>query len=160
MLKVFIKKSQLANPSPPILASYDEASPVPEGAHGDDTVNFLVLEAYIRNSDTDPPIPHLIEGWRNVDSGLGINPVVHAEAQRRIKAVFPIEQQIATVHELVEMLLKYGPDQSHWPGDAGARVGQIARLWNYVRDVNDRAASHKSVPSDPTSDANWPTRIT
>src|SRR5262245_2937123 len=160
MLKVFVKNEELTKPTPTVMASYDEATTVPEGAHGENVVNFLVQDQFLKISDDIPPRQYLIEGWRTADTALEINPVMRAEAQRRINAVFSPEQRIASVHELVEMLLKYGLDPAKWPNDAVARRGQIERLWNYVRDVNERAKSHKMVPTDPTNNSNWPTRIT
>lgn len=160
MLRVFVKNEELTKPTPMVLASYDEATPVEANAHGMGVVNFLVLQSAIKSTTDIPPRHYLAEGWRTVDTGLGVNPTMRAEAQRRINAVFPLEQRIASVHELLEMFFHWGSDQNQWPQEVKTRRAELERLWHYVGSVNEAAASHHTIPNDPTSDALWPTRIT
>src|SRR4029453_16900036 len=85
--------------------------------------------------------------------------VMQAEADRRINEVFPPSEQLAAMHEALDLALKHGTDVSQWPADARDRKAEIDSNWNYVREVNARAQQYRTVPFDPTADKNWPTRI-
>ena len=97
----------------------------------------------------------LAPNWRERFSGA----VVAAEARRRIEEVLTPMEQIAVLRDLLELVIRHGPDLEKWPTEAKHRKAEIDDMLNYIRDVNDRAGSIKTVPANPSSDKVWPTRV-
>lgn len=160
-MKIFIRTSSLAEKSPQIFAMYSADAHVAADAHGPEMTMLEVPEMrFERLPDASSAtgaetFPRLPEDWRERLS----QPIMQAEAERRINEVLPPSEQLASLSELVMLLMQHGYDPSAWPEDAKARKAEIEHAWNYVRDVKARARSHRTAPFDPTGDKNWPTRI-
>jgi hypothetical protein len=155
-MKVFIRTSELSGSEPPtVIAFYDDNADIAPDAHGPGTT-VLTLPGKVL--DRDPEYrrpPRLARDWRDRAGSLP----VEAEANRRVEDVLPAADQAATLHELVDLIIKHGTDVSKWPTDAKNRKAEIDEAWTYVRGVRSRARSLKSAPPDLASDKAWPTRI-
>jgi hypothetical protein len=160
-MKVFIRASELDSGEPVVIASYDDAVDISPHAHGDGMIlvtvpgNVLTYETTLAGSFLLRGLPKLARDWRERSSEL----TIAGEAKRRIEEVLPASEQMATLYDIVDFFLKHGTDISSWPTDAKDRKAEIEQMWNYVREVKERARALKSTPANPTSDKVWPTRI-
>lgn len=175
-MKIFIRASQMSDKNPQVVASYSSDSPVAADAHPD-TIMLEVPELVLvqapmphlayspiqgdraaRSSSPPPPhepFPRLPDGWREKLA----DPILQAEAKRRIDEVLPPLDQVATLHEMIDLILRYGVDSSSWPAEAKDRKAEIDDAWRYLHQVKERVRSLRALPANPASDRNWPTRI-
>jgi hypothetical protein len=155
-MKVFVRTSELHGKKPVVLAFYRDETEVNEKAHGDGiTILRLPMNALVR--DPIDKLFYLAEDWRQ-RAGPSM---LDAEARRRIEEVLPIPEQISTLREMFDNIIKHGTDQAKWPSDARKRKTEIDELWNYVAAVKERARAHApTILRDPSSDKVWPIRIT
>jgi len=167
--KIFVETRNFADDRPLVLAYYESSSDIAIDEHGHDTTMMLVPHDVItfESSEEDRvtggisirpgsmKLPRLAADWRNRAAA----DVAAAEADRRIIEVLPPLEQVGTLQELLDFVTKYGVEQASWPPDARARKAEIDALWNYVKAVRERARAMKTLPRNPTSDNNWPTRI-
>jgi thioesterase domain-containing protein len=115
--------------------------------------NLLV---HHRREDEIPALPKLARGWRDRAGPV----MLEAEAKRRITDVIPLDEQIASLHEVQDFIVKYGTDVAKWPVEARNRKAEIDQKLNYIHEVRARASAHsKAVPANPVSDKIWPTRL-
>jgi len=155
-MKVFIRTSSLNEKSPQVIATYDNSSTIKSDAHGPDmTVLELPDAIHLIGIGLAEGAPRLPDDWRERFS----EPILEAEARRRIEEALPISEQLSTLRETVELILHHGQDVSTWPKEAKDRKADIDDAWNYVRDLRARVRALKSLPANPVSDKNWPTKI-
>jgi hypothetical protein len=159
-MKVFIRSSALSNPKPQVVAYYEDNADVPETAHGPGMTILhvppnAVLYESMPDSSMPDPMPKLVPNWRE----LAGKSIAAGEAQRRIKAALPPEEQIATLRELIGFIIDYGLDVSTWPTEAKTRKAKIYDLWNYIDAIKQHAQSFTSAPADPMNDKIWPPKI-
>jgi hypothetical protein len=169
-MKVFVRTSQMGRKNPQIIATYPAESSVAVDAHGPDATMLDIPDVpLIMGSAAPPPRPdlppmsadaelfsRLPDGWRENLSGA----ILQAEAKRRIDAVMPLSDQVASLHEALDTVMKHGVDVSKWPPEAQARKTELDATWNYVRSVRERAQQLRSssLPSNPSGDKLWPSR--
>jgi hypothetical protein len=161
-MKIFIRKSSVAESNPEIMASYPADAQVDADTHGPDMVMFEItapikLERRPDNSQFDriEPFARLPDGWREKFS----RPILEAEADRRIGDVLPVMEQLTSLRETIDLILQHGTDAAKWPPQAKTRKEDIDKAWNYVREVRERVRALKSLPGDHAHDKNWPARI-
>ena len=157
-MKVFIKTSELSQHSPNVIASYPDNSDVAANAHGDGVIVVTVPQNLIQ-SVTDSNFQSrvkLVEGWRERAGKT----IMVAEAERRALEVFPRDQQVRAINELVFSVLRHGPDPEKWPNEAKQRYIKIDQLWKYLGALDEVVAGRVQAPTNPLSDEHWPTRPT
>ena len=169
-MHVFVRRSDLAAPNQdavPIVGYYNDETEVPADAHGADVTMFSVPDwAIVNNYPSEynmvppgsrPIGPTLPKNWRETYRAS----IVGEEAARRILEVFPEYSQRNSVSELNGYILQFGTNVTEWPNRARNRKAEIDRCWNYVNAVRTRhgALANTTLPSDPTADSVWPSRI-
>jgi hypothetical protein len=154
-MKVFVRTSELHGKKPVVLAFYRDDIEVNAKAHGEGTTMLTVpMSALVR--DPIDKLFYLAEDWQQ-RAGPSM---LDAEVKRRIEEIMPISEQISTLHETVNNIIKHGADHAKWPLEARGRKAEIDELWNYVAAVKERARAHApNIPRDPGSDKIWPPRI-
>jgi hypothetical protein len=159
MKRIFVRTAELGSDKPPeIIAIYEANIDVAADAHGSGATMFELPDRVIVTEGTNPEIHrkrYLAEDWKEQSA----EPILRAEAKRRIEEIFKLEEQLTTLYEAIDLMVQHGTDLTKWPTPAKDRKAEIDQMWNYVREINARVRAHKSVPIDPTSDKNWPTRI-
>lgn len=153
MAKVFVKRSDLSNDGgdTDILAYYDDNVEIDPKAHGDNAVMLTAPASAIAGMK-------LVAGWRDKYR----QQIIAHEATNRIYDVFPEYSQRNSIMELDSYIIQFGTDVTKWPAAARARKGEIDRCWNYVNSVRSKATAMSQggpLPANPSSDANWPMRI-
>jgi hypothetical protein len=157
MMKIFIQTSELSEKSPRVMAWYSEDSPINFDTHGPGMTMYVIPEIAFNlkdGADKTDPFPRLPEDWKDRYGKA----IVEWEAQRRVNEAMTPAEQMTTLREALELLTQYGPNLTVWPAAAKSRKAEIDEAWNYVREVNARARSFASMPPNPYSDKNWPTR--
>lgn len=156
-MQVFIKKGDLAKAgSVVVYGAYPDAQVVAADLHGADKQIMRVPDSSVR---VENALMVMDQGWRTDPAGGAL--VVDYEANRRINLSFPPDTQRAASALVNQYITTYGPDQATWPAAVKANKAEIDAGWNYVVQVNQTAAAMKqtTLPTDPTSDAHWPTVI-
>lgn len=156
-MKIFVRKSDLAEGTPRVLAVYKSDQPVNENTHGEDCTMLEVPDGEEIPLYKEPreSARRLKEGWRERLT----EPILHAEAKRRADAALSPLEQFTTLREVIELTLQHGTDVSRWPSGARDRKAEIDEAWDYVRQVKERVHTMKSLPASPSSDKNWPARF-
>jgi hypothetical protein len=158
-MKIVVRSNELGGASPSVVAFYPDNSDVSADAHGEGmtviSVPQNVLAYETREDGTRSPMPILAKDWRERAGSLPL----HAEARRRIDDVLSVDEQMLSLHELIDLAIQHGTDISKWPQEAKDRKAEIEHQWKYIRDITERVRATKSAPANPTSDKNWPTRI-
>jgi hypothetical protein len=167
-MKVFVRTSSLGGgKAPEVIAYYPDDSEVAADAHGSE-MTMLVVPKHVLKTAADksddmmsplssmPTMPKLADDWRETAASV----ILQAEAKRRTEDVFPVSEQMSSLRDLLRFTLQYGTDTSKWPTEAKNRKAEIDSLWNYVGEVRERVRALSSLPNDPVSDKNWPTRMT
>lgn len=155
-MQIVVRRSDLANPSPVVLAHYDDGAVVDAKALGvtEDVVVLNVPSSALVHQERGPPT--LASSWRTDNSGN----LANAEAARRINLVFPDYAQRNASADLTDSIIKYGPDPATWPSDARDRKQLADQGWSYINSVRQQSnALGQTVQSDITSDTHWPTII-
>lgn len=152
-MRLFIRTSDIAGKAPQVIASYPGNTVAPD-LHGPDMTMLEVPDTLLLAKLPDEPFPRLPDDWR---VRLG-EPILQAEAERRIEGALSRLEQMTSLRETVELILEHGSDVSQWPAAATQRKAELDEVWKYVREVSERART-KSLPSNPVSDKNWPARI-
>jgi len=154
-VQVFIRSTEMSDQNPLVIACYPASRPVPVDTHGDGmSVLTLPIEAIKQPALGVEGIrlPMLADNWQSYPQS------VTAEATRRVEEAFTTSEQIASLHQTIEDIQKYGTDLSKWPLEARQAKAKTDEKWKYVDEVNARAQAHAaSRPFDPSSDKVWPT---
>jgi hypothetical protein len=157
-MKVFVRAGELAGEKPTVVACYSDESEVSDKLHGDGMTVLTVPSGVIV---TEPlpgggmSLPRLASNWRE---RVGSVPVA-AEAQRRISDAFSVSDQLSSLHDMIDSVMKYGADETRWPQDARQRKAAFDEKWRYVVDVKNKLRElSASPPSDPSGDKIWPRR--
>ena len=156
-MQIVVRRSDLANPTPIVLATYDDTVLVDVTGLGldDQSATVLtVLPASITYQERGPPM--LKSDWRNSSASACVN----AEAFLRIERVFSSYAQRNNNADISKCITQYGADPATWPADARDRKTMGDQGWTYINSV--RSASNAmlgSPPQDPTDDSHWPTEI-
>jgi hypothetical protein len=153
-MKIFIRTSSLGEKAPHILASYPADSPITADSHGPEMTMLEVPNLGFSKAPNET-FPRLPEDWRERLS----ESILEMEAKKRINDVLSPLEQMTTLHELINLIMRHGTDVSQWPDNAKTRKAEIDDAWNYVREIRTRAQAMRSLPPNPTSDQHWPTRI-
>jgi hypothetical protein len=157
-MKIFVRSTDLGSAEPTIVGFYSDDSDVSETAHGLDAVMLTVpshLIQYERLPDGSQAVPKLNQNWREQAGAK----VIEHEARKRINEAFALEQQLLALHELQELIIQHGTDMSSWPTDARNRKAEFDQSWTYVREIKERMRATTTIPPNPSSDKNWPTRL-
>jgi len=132
-MKVFVRTADLAQTGQPVpvIAYYPDTTSVADTAHGEN-VTVLNLPDNAVKMETRPGgrgagRPVLVENWRSFDG-----------------AMFSITDQLASLHELLSSLLKYGGDLSKWPPEAIARKDELEAKWARTQTVKGRVQGAKA----------------
>lgn len=154
-MQAVVTRSELSGSEVTVVATFDDHINVDIKQYGQDATLLSVPNTAIQNRFGQVPI--LTGDWRSSSKVQ----VLSAEATRRIDETFPDYSQRNAIAELEGYMLSSGVDPSKWTAVQRGRKAEIDRCWNYVNAV--RAANTKmmsaALPSDPTADSNWPTRI-
>jgi hypothetical protein len=166
-VQVYILKTDLSQTIVPVYGIYPDIPSLDRNMMGT-TLNVLTLPPEAVQSSlpalpTDPasgPISTVIfsqlaSNWRTYTASI-----VRNEAQRRILESFSEFMQRNAANDLTKSITLYGTNSSTWPQDAQDRKAEADRGWAYVSAVRVRSdAMETSMPTDPTADSAWPTRI-
>jgi hypothetical protein len=155
-VQVFVRSSDVGAANPVVVATYPESRQVSNDTHGQGmSVYILPTEAIKQPSAGSPPT--LVDNWQSLPGVMLM--ATTKEAARRVEETFPTSEQIASLHQTNEDLMRYGTDLSKWPLDARQRKADSDEKWKYVNEVNERVRAHTaSPPHDLSSDKAWPTR--
>ena len=155
-MQVVVRRNDLTNETPYVVASYDDALVVDVTALGltPDAATVLTVPATaITRAERMPPM--LAPNWR--DNG---QLTTNAEAFRRIEQSFSSYAQRNANADMIECVTKYGNDPATWPQDARERKTLADQGWAYVNNVRQQAnALAVNMPVDVTDDSHWPTQI-
>ena len=118
--------------------------PVPEGGQ---------LQLVVEDRENYRTV--LQSNWRD-----NWQPIVNAEANRRITDVFPSYKQTNYIAQFNAYQTQYGADTTTWPAEAQTFKAEYDRGWKYVSDVRAASNAMTGMPQDPTADEHWPPVIT
>jgi hypothetical protein len=155
-MQVVVRRNDLANPNPVVIATYNDDIFVDIAALGltDDIATVLTVPASAISYPANQP-PTLASSWR--DNG---QMTTNAEAFRRIERVFSSYAQRNANADMVDCVTKYGADSATWPQDARERKTLADQGWDYVNSVRQQSnALGPNMPVDVTHDSHWPTEI-
>lgn len=156
-MQVVVRRSDLSNQNPYVIASYDDTVIVDVTALGLDDQSATVLTvpaSAVTYPERGPPM--LASNWRD-NAAI----VANAEAFLRIERVFSSYAQRNNNADMSNCITKYGADPATWPADARDRKTIGDQGWTYVNSVRttSNAMSQGALPADPTDDSHWPTEI-
>jgi hypothetical protein len=158
-MKVFVRTESLGTEKPAVIAFYPDDSNIPANAHGDGitvlNVPMQVIEIPAAGIG-EFRLPSLTSNWREAAGDMPVK----AEVRRRIETEFPTSEQISSLFELIDALIRHGSDISKWPTDVRQRKAEFDKKWKYVTEVQEHGKTHAAVmPRDPSSDKIWPRRL-
>jgi hypothetical protein len=156
-MKVFIRASELMAERPLVVAHYSDETLIRDDAHGEGLIVLTLPQDVITGpSKTSHGFSSLAAGWRERAGSMPVD----AEAKRRIEETFPIADQIESMRDVIDSVLKHGADTSKWPADVKQRKAGYDEKWKYVTEVMAKRREHTTVmPRDPSSDKIWPRRL-
>jgi len=139
----------------PVIATYGNDIELPPDTHPNTTCFIFPTGQHVVVWNG---LPALASSWRD-----DLIPVINAEANRRIIAVFPDYSQRNATQYVQDALLRNGgnTDPAQWPPNDQAIKTEADRGWAYVAAV--RQASNTlstSNPTNPCDDSHWPAPIT
>jgi len=155
-MQVVVRRNDLANPNPVVIATYNDDIFVDVTTLGltDDVATVLTVPASAISYPANQP-PTLASSWR--DNGAMIT---NAEAFRRIERAFTTYAQRNANADMIDCVTKYGADFATWPQDARERKTLADQGWDYINSVRTQSnALGSNMPVDVTDDSHWPTEI-
>jgi hypothetical protein len=160
-MKVFVRSSDLASGEKiPVVAYYDDDSPVTATAHGAGiTVISIPPQLLMHERIEGEPSAGFGTAFLSPDWHTHAGPeVMRGEARRRADMVLPPEQRLIALYELINLMLAHGADAARWPTDAKNRLADLQRQFDYVQKVYAVAATFQQAPVNPASDSHWPNK--
>jgi hypothetical protein len=152
-VQVFIKSEELGAANPSVIAYYPTDRAVPKNTHGEGMSVYVLPSEAIKQPSYGGGGPTLVDNWQNY---LPVS--LTSEAALRIEGTFPLSEQVASLHQTIEYMQKYGADPSKWPLDARQQEAALDPKWDYVDAVNESAKKYATArPYDLSSDKVWPT---
>jgi hypothetical protein len=154
-MQVFVFRSDLSDTNPPVLAAFPD-QPVFDRAYAGTDVALLSLPQNAMQVDQQSRQTTLVSTWRtdNVDQ------IVNDEAYRRIWESFSDFMQRNAINQTQRAIIQFGSDQTTWEPIYQNVYALALQGWVYIDSLRKNADTLvATLPTDPTADGNWPTRI-
>jgi hypothetical protein len=154
-MQVFINRTDLSDTNPPVVSSHPDLPVLPRDFLGTD-VALLSLPSSAIQQNSQTGLTTLLSTWRTDN----VNQIVYDEAYRRVQESFTEFQQVVALSQVQTAITKFGYDTTTWEPVYQNIYATSQSGFSYINAVRQKGqAMVTNLPTDPTADANWPTRI-